>query len=124
MKKLISTIAFVLGLVALSFAQDATNTASAQGADALVKSKSSGTYVYVLPEGTTQAEVEKSATYYVDYFTVDYANDSREATITLVGEAQSSTRVMMRFLSGCGAAYVNVDGETKRLDEFYNAHLK
>lgn len=124
MKKLISTFAFVLGVVAFSFAQDATNTAQSEGADALTKSKLSGIYTLVLPEGTTDKEVEEAASYYTDFFTVDFDEASREASIEIVGEAPSSARVMLRFLSVCGVNFVDVDGEAKQLQSFYAEHVK
>ena len=86
MKKLISTLAFVLGVVALSFAQDAKNTAISQGAKELANSKETGVYVYTLPEGVTQEEVTKMASYYPDYFTVSYDASSREASVEITGE--------------------------------------
>lgn len=124
MKKLISTIAFVLGVVALSFAQEATNTATSQGAEALAASKVSGSYVYALPEGTTSDEVEQAASYYKNHFEVSYDAGSNEATVKITGEAMQSGQIMMRFLSGCGASFVDVDGTTFPLMEFHANHIK
>lgn len=124
MKKLISTLAFVLGVVALSFAQDAKNTAISQGAKELANSKESGTYVYTMPEGTTQEEVAKAASYYPDFFTVSYDASSREATVEITGEQAPSSQVMLRFLSGCGVMYVDVDGDSHQLNLFYADYVK
>lgn len=124
MKKLISTLAFVLGVVALSFAQDAKNTAMTQGAQELANSKESGTFVYTLPEGTSEESVTKAASYYPDYFTVTYDASSREASVEITGEAGPSSQVMLRFLSGCGVRYVNVDGDDHQLNLFYAEYLK
>ena len=124
MKKLIATFTFVLGLVALSFGQDASNTAMTEGADALQKSKSTGTYVYKMPNGTTDAEVTKAASYYKDFFTVSFDESTLEATVEITGEKQPSTQIMMRFLSGSGVSYVNVEGKDYDLQAFYTDHLK
>lgn len=124
MKKLISTLTFVLGVVALSFGQDASNTASTQGADALVTSKTSGTYVYTLPSVTTDEQVSKAASYYTDFFTVSFDTDSREATLDIIGERAQSTMIANRFLSACGARFVNVDGKDYKLHEYYEAFVK
>jgi len=124
MKKLISTLAFVLGVVALSFAQEVKNTAMSQGAAELATSKESGTYVYTLPDGTTEEQVTKAASYYPDYFTVSYDASSREATVTIKGEQAQSSQIMIRFLSGCGVRYVDVDGENHQLNLFYAEYLK
>lgn len=125
MKKLISTVAFALGVVAMSFAQQADNTAASKGAEALVASKESGTYVYTLPQTTTAEQVEKAASYYTKYFTVAFDETSKEASIEIVGEdVNASSQVMLRFLSGCGVMYVDVDGEVKQLNIFYADHVK
>ncbi len=124
MKKLISTLVFVLGVVALSFAQDAKNTAISQGAKELATSKVNGTYVYTLPEGTTQEEVTKVAAYYPDYFTVSFDASSREASVQITGETAPSSQVMLRFLSGCGVMYVDVDGDSHQLNLFYAEFVK
>ncbi len=124
MKKLISTLAFVLGVVALSFAQDAKNTAMSQGAQELATSKTTGTYVYTLPEGTTEEQVEKSASYYTEFFNVAYDASTGEATVEITGETGPSSQVMLRFLSGCGVRYVDVDGESHQLNLFYAEFVK
>lgn len=124
MKKFISTIAFVFGVFALSFAQTATNTAITEGSEELAKSKVSGSYVYTLPQGTTSDEVSKAASYYKQYFTVNYEQTSQEASIEIVGDAAPSRQIILRFLSGCGVRYIEVDGESKALDVFYEDNLK
>lgn len=124
MKKLISTIAFVLGVVAMSFAQEATNTAISEGSEALAKSKESGMYAYTLPQGTTSDEVSLAASYYTDYFTVAFDEASLEATIEVTGDAAPSRQITLRFLSGCGVLFVDVDGSTKQLSAFYGDHVK
>ena len=124
MKKLIATFTFVLGLFALSFAQEADNTAISQGSESLAESKESGSYLYTLPQGTTAEEVEKAASYYKKYFTVAYDATNQEASIDIVGETGPSTQIMLRFLSGCGVRYVEVDGQTKQLNIFYADHVK
>ncbi|MCR9172682.1 MAG: hypothetical protein NXI10_09335 [bacterium] len=124
MKKLISTLAFVLGVVALSFAQDVKNTAMSQGSEALLKSKETGTYLYTLPAGTTSEQVTKAASYYTNYFTVNFDETSREAKVEIIGDKAPSTQVMLRFLSGCGVMYVNVDGEDHQLNMFYADYVK
>ncbi len=117
-------MAFVLGVVALSFAQEPTNTASSQGTEALAKSKTSGNYVFALPQGTTSEEVTKAAAYYTDHFTVEYDAGANEASINIIGDAGQSRQIMIRFLSGCGVAFVDVDGTPEKLMDFHANHLK
>jgi len=124
MKKLISTFVCVMGFVAMSFAQDATNTAVTNGTDALAKSKASGAYVYTLPETATNEMVEKASSYYVSHFTVDFDDAINEAKITLLTEEASSRFIMVRFLSGCGVRYLEVDGQALELQEFMDKHLQ
>jgi hypothetical protein len=77
-----------------------------------------------LPDGTTEEQVTKAASYYPDYFTVSYDASSREATVTIKGEQAQSSQIMIRFLSGCGVRYVDVDGENHQLNLFYAEYLK
>ncbi|GAB5418286.1 MAG: hypothetical protein Crog4KO_16090 [Crocinitomicaceae bacterium] len=124
MKKLISTMVFVLGVVALSFAQEATNTATSQGTEALAKSKTSGMYVFTMPQGTTSDEVAQAASYYKNNFTVDYDAGANEASIRITGDPGQSRQIMIRFLSGCGASFVDVDGTAEKLMVFHANHLE
>lgn len=124
MKKLISTFVFVVGFVAISLAQDASNTAMTSGADALMKSKASGAYVYTLPENVTNDQVGQAAQYYTQYFTVDFDDASNEATLTMMNEKDSNRAVMVRFLSACGVKYVTIDGSDLNLQEFMEQHLQ
>lgn len=124
MKKLFSTFVFVVGFVALSLAQDASNTAVTAGADALAKSKSAGSYVYTLPEAVTVDQVQKGASYYVDYFSVTFDDATQEASIEMANDEASSRTIMMRFLSTCGVRFVKVDNDTLQLQEFMEKHLQ
>lgn len=124
MKKMIATISFVLGVVALSFAQEATNTAMIESAESIEKGKQTGTYVFVMPQETTEEKVNKMATYYVDYFTVTYDASSREAAIEIVGDVKPSAKVMLRFLSGCGVSYIDVEGNTMTMQDFHQDYLQ
>lgn len=124
MKKLISTFAFVVGFVAISLAQEASNTALTAGADALLKSKASGAYVYTLPEDVTNEKVEHASQYYTQYFTVDFDDASNEATLTMANEKDANKAVMIRFLSACGVKFVAVDDATLNLHEFMEQHLQ
>lgn len=124
MKKFISTIAFVIGFVAITMAQDATNTAASLGAEELAKSKEAGTYVYTMPEGLTNERVEKASSYYLANFNVEFEASSKEATIKMVSEEAQNRAVMLRFLSACGVHYVLVDGDTLNLSDFMEKHLQ
>lgn len=123
MKKIISTITCIIGFVAMSFAQDAMNTATTMGHDALVASKASGEFVYTLPSEVTNETVEKSAAYYTSYFTVDFNDAENVATLNMVTNDEKSRYVMLRFLTSCGVRYVKVDGETLEYDKFVENYL-
>lgn len=124
MKKLISTFAFILGFVALGFAQEVGNTAVSQGAELLIKSKESGTYVFTLPSENTAEHVEKVAVYYKTYFTVEFNDESNEATLTMIGDdAKMSRMVMMRFMSSCKVAFFDVDGTTLSFNDFRDTYV-
>jgi len=124
MKKIISTIICLVGLVSISIAQDAFDTAKTMGYDALVASKDSGKYVYILPPDTTDETVTKAAAYYKSYFTVNFNDAEKEATLNLNPNNEYSRLVMIRFLVASGVRYVNVDGENLELNEFAENYFK
>ncbi len=124
MKKLIATFVCVMGFVAMSLAQDATNTAGTSGADALIKSKASGEYVYTLPQAVTADLISQKAAYYVKFFTVTFDEANHEATVNMLNDEVSSRAVMIRLLTGCGVQFVEVDGEALQLQAFMDKHLQ
>lgn len=124
MKRFIYTLFAVLLVSCTVNAQEPTETAVSQGADALMKSKTSGEYSFVLPSNLTNDDVAKSSKYYTHYFTVDFSEGTHEASVHMVNNDEKSRIVVTRFLSSCGVRFVKVGNSNLSLDEFSNTYFK
>lgn len=124
MKKIISTLLCVIGLVTFSFAQDGGNTASTNGTEKLAISKTSGIYEFTLPSAITKDQLENSAKYYTSDFTVAFDEASHKATITMVRNEMKNRFVITRLLSSLKVSHVAVDEKTYELYEFIDTFLK
>ncbi len=124
MKKIISTLIVLLSIVSFGFSQEASNTATSEGKAALMESKVSGEYNFVLAPGQSKEKVEKSASYYISYFTVDYDEKANSAKITMVSDAPKSKFIIARFLSATGSHYVKVDDSVIPMDEFIRSYIQ
>tara|TARA_B100000508_G_scaffold137355_2_gene131740 strand:+ start:22432 stop:22797 length:366 start_codon:yes stop_codon:yes gene_type:complete len=119
MKKIIAFFAFIL-FVGFSFAQ----TASVDGDKAsIAKQVEMGKFKIEMPESTSAEDINKSAEYYVDYFTVDFNAESKIATITMVDNTPSSRRVINRLLLSNGVRTIAFNGEEYSINEFYDEFL-
>ena len=123
MKKIISTLLFVVGLVSFSFAQDVTNTALSNGSDDLAKSKVSGEYVFTLPSNITAEEVEKNSKYYTSTFTVSFDASSNEAKISMIRNEKKDRYVITRLLASCSVNYIKVGDTSYNITEFIESYL-
>jgi hypothetical protein len=119
MKNIITLFAFVLTL-SFSFAQNA----SISGDESTLNSQvEKGEFSIEMPESTNAAEINKSAEYYVDYFTVNYDDNSKIAKISMVDNTPSSRRVINRLLLSNGVRTINFNGKEFSINEFYDAYL-
>ena len=119
MKKVIALFVFVL-MIGVGFAQ----TASVAGDESTIaKQVNEGKFVIEMPESTKADDLNKSAEYYVDYFTVDYNSESHEATINMVDNTPSSRRVINRLLLSNGVRNIAFNGEEYSINEFYDEFL-
>ncbi|NRA11703.1 MAG: hypothetical protein HRT57_07100 [Crocinitomicaceae bacterium] len=124
MKKIISTLLFVVGLVSFSFSQEAHQIASTTGAEDLAISKTSGVYEYTLPSNITKEALTKSASYYKTNFTVDFDEASHKATITIPENTLRNRYVMARLLTACKVTHIAVDDKKLQLYDFIDSYLK
>jgi hypothetical protein len=124
MRTLFLTCIAFLGISAISFAQESTNTTIAQTKSELVAGKQSGDYKFVLPIGVSTEAITKSAKYYVNYFTVEYTEKTREAKIKMLINDDKSRHVITRYLTSCGTQYVTVEGKTISTEDFFVNYLK
>lgn len=124
MKKIISTLFFVAGLMTFGFAQEANEIAVSQGATELAASKISGEYEFTLPSNLKKDEVDKYASYYTNTFTVDFDEASHTAKIKMIKNGLKDRYVMARLLTACKVKFVKVDDDSLQLYDFIDAHLK
>lgn len=120
MKKLITLIAIMV-LTLSSFAQ----TAKVEGTAADLKKNISANFIeFVMPSEVTAENIEKSAQYYTDYFTVGFNKESKVAKITLLKGEEIERRVITRFLLSTGVRGVNFEGTDYTIMEFYSNFLE
>lgn len=123
MRKLVYTLIAVLGFTAMSFAQEAVNTASSAGQSELELSKKSGEYVFTLPATVTKEQVDKSAAYYTKNFSVSYDAESHVINLSMVENTKPNRTVMVRMMVSCGVQYIVVGNETIKLYDFLAEYL-
>lgn len=121
MKNLMTLIALLFFTVG-SFAQTATVNGTQ---DDLNKTLSNGYVEFVMPEKITVDDINKSAQYYTEYFTVEFNEESHTAKVELIDSEDGMARkVIQRFLLSTGVRTVNFNGKDYSIAEFYNDILK
>ncbi|MEN9998144.1 MAG: hypothetical protein RI922_1134 [Bacteroidota bacterium] len=124
MKTFFLSLIAVIGLSTVSFAQDASNSATAQSKTQLSAAKESGVYTFVMPSTLTAEEVTKNSKYYVHYFTTEFNETSKVVKLKMVANDELGRRVITRFLASCGVQNVVVDGNSMITEDFFNTYLK
>jgi hypothetical protein len=124
MKTLFYTFLMVFGLGSVSLAQDSNGIAVAPTKSEIAKGKESGSFKFVMPEGTTIEDVTQSAKYYTHYFTVDYDSATRSAKIKMVSNDEKSRSVIVRFLVSNNVQTVDVEGSMVSVYDFFEKYLK
>lgn len=124
MKRLFFSLLTVMSIASFSFAQDSKSTAVAQSSKDLVESKTSGNYIFTLPETVTSEDVAKNSKYYVHYFTVEFDDNTQQANIKMISNDDKSRHVIMRFLTANQIQNVQVDGKSYSLDQFFENYMK
>ncbi|MEX1192104.1 MAG: hypothetical protein WED10_02995 [Brumimicrobium sp.] len=120
MKKLIILFAVTFLSFGL-FAQKAHIEGSAEN---FKKNVESGDIKVEMPEKSDADEINRSSKYYVDYFTVDYNEETRIADIKMVDNTSESRRVINRFFLSNNVRIVELDGEEYSINEFYSSFLE
>lgn len=120
MKIVLSTL-LVLLTMTFSFGQDVAVVKSS--AD-LLSIKESGKGKITLPQNLTAEQVKNAAQYYPKYFTVDFDNNTKVATINMVTNDEMSRHIIVRFLAGCNIQTINIDGVDINRDYLFESYLK
>ncbi len=118
-------ILFVLFFAMNSFyAQETTAIASVASKASVIDVKNTGKFKITLPSSLVKEDVDKSASYYLHDFTVNFDNNSKVAEVTMVNNDERSRKIIVRFLSACGVQQINVEGTMVDLYPFYETYLK
>lgn len=120
MKTIFSTLVLVFAF-SFAFGQGTANVKSA--AD-LTSIKEKGKGYITLPEKLTKDEVMSKAKYYTLYFTVEFDEKSKVATINMVDNTDRSRGIITRFLAACEIQNINVAGEVINRDQLFEKYLK
>lgn len=123
MKTLFLTILASAVIGSVSFSQE-TKAVITQSKSELVAAKNSGVFIFKLPVTISSEDVAKNASFYVNYFKVDYNKTKNEAKVTMVTNDATSRRIIQRFISSCGINSYLVDGVSMKIDEFYTTFLQ
>jgi predicted solute-binding protein len=124
MKKLIYSLALLVTMSSLGYAQEAENIVNSKGKAALISSKISGEYDFTFATERTDESVEKAASYYVKNFTVDFDASTNKAVVTMIENTVTSRTVLARFLSSNQVRYVEIDGTNVSISDFIQSYLK
>ena len=92
-------------------------------ADNFSEKVAEGVFQIIMPENTQSSEIERTSAYYTDYFTIEYDENERMVTVTMVQNDAQSRRVINRFLLSNGVKEISFDGNTFNINSFFNQHL-
>lgn len=123
MKKLL-TMCLLIFAGGMVHAQESTPVAKVESAQKMAEFKQAGKYEFELPASATAEEVKKTATYYTQYFTVRFDDKTKKATLTLTANESMNRQVMERFLISNKVREISMDGETYKVQEFFNKFVR
>lgn len=119
MKKLIGLIAFCIITIG-TFAQTATVNGDEEQMKRAVEE---GVFMFTLPETATVEQVQKSANFYTDYFTVDYNDEQKTTKIVMIDNDAMTRRIITRFLISNKIQTVDFNGENYTVNDFYEKFM-
>lgn len=120
MKKLVAL--FVVVTLAFStFAQKA----SVQGTPSTMKENVKlGVFQFEMPAATSSDGIERTAKYYVDYFTIDFDAATNNVTVKMIDNSPEGRRVVTRFLLSNKVSVIVFNGSEYKITEFYDNFMK
>ena len=69
-------------------------------------------------------EINRTSQYYVDYFTVDYNESTKNAKISMIDNSPEGRRVVTRFLLSNKVSVIIFNENEYKITEFYDNFLK
>ena len=123
MKKMFFILLFSV-VSSVVFSQQGSKETLTHGKIELAKSKESGIFNFVLPQGNTKESVIENSKYYTMYFTVEYLSEKNEAIVKMINNDEKSRHVIFRFLVASGTEKVKVDDKIFEVEQFFKEYLK
>ena len=99
MKRNLLTLVLLLLFAVEISAQESGNVAMVASKASLVEGKTTGKFKITLPSGLAKQDVDKSASYYVHNFTVNFDDSTKIAEVNMVTNDERSRQIIVRFLS-------------------------
>jgi DNA/RNA endonuclease G (NUC1) len=106
-----------------SFSQEEIKIAKIKNLSQFEKSKELGTYDFQFPENTSKETVMKNAAYYKDYFSVNYHEKNKTATLKLLEINETNKKVIKRFLHANGIKQIEIEAKSLSIDEFFTMYI-
>jgi len=121
MKKVLGLLVGLF-LTVSTFANGIVTYSDAKTADI---SKTSGVFNFTFDANYSIADINKTANYYTNYFTVTPVKTEKEITVTisLVDDSEMARRVVTRFFVSLSIKTINVNGTKVMLDEFIKSYI-
>jgi len=124
MKKNISFILALLVcvLINVSFAQN--QVATVKSTADLTSLKKSGHVTLGMPNDFTKEKIAHNAQYYTLYFTVDFNDKTKEATITMVENSERSRQIIERFLVACDISSLQAGDKSIKREDVFQSYFR
>lgn len=117
MRKLFYTVVFFVFSSPL-LSQEQHVSARVDNLKTFEVNKKANKYVFYFPETANVERVKETAEYYADYFTVNYDEQKKIATILMKNSDHLSKKVISRFLLSNEISEVEAEGKKYLTSEF------
>ena len=111
-------------LLLVVFTSSAQKTATIESEKTVRDGVTAGVLSFTFPAEMTKEEVSKIASYYVQYFTVDFDESAHKSKIKMVENDARSRMIIMRFLTASGIDKVQVGNVLMSTTDFNATYLK
>lgn len=120
MRKFCIFLAFI-AFFSFGYAQKASVSGTLE---TIKENVSKGTLSFTMPQSTSSDEINRTSQYYVDYFTVDFNESTKNAKISMIDNSPEGRRVVTRFLLSNKISVIVFNENEYKITEFYDNFLK